>query len=261
MKWRFPILGTFLLAAAVWGGSLPFPVGEELVYSASWNGVPVGYSTLTTTLEVVDGREVLAIRMRSQTYAFFDWFFKVDDHHESLVDPETLLPIRFTKNLKEGDYRCHEITEFDHAAGTAHYEHQTNGKQKTYAIESDTRDILSFMYFMRGELLEPESTSEYRVMADEKIYDLIVNTADIDDIDLPHYAEDVPSLQMVPEAKFDGLFVRKGKATLWVSRDPRRLLTFAKVKVPFGRLRITLHEVHGPGSDFWITELEKDDDE
>ena len=261
MNRLFPIFGIFLLAVAVFGVELPFPLGEELIYSASWNGIPVGHCTITTTNAVENGREVLAIRMRSQTYAFFDWFFKVDDHHESLVDPETLLPIRFTKNLQEGEYHCHEITTFDHKAGKAYYEHQTNGEKKTYAIQPDTRDILSFMYFMRGELLEPEHTTEYRVMADEKIYDLIVNAEDLDWIDLPHYEDEVLSLQMVPEAKFDGLFVRKGKATLWVSRDLRRLLTFAKIKVPFGRLRITLQEVRGPGSDFWITQLEKDDDE
>lgn len=59
---------------------------------------------------------------------------------------------------------------------------------------------------------------------------------------------------------FDGLFVQKGKATVWVSRDARRLLAFAKIKVPFGRARVKLKAVRGPGEDFWITELEDDDD-
>jgi hypothetical protein len=53
---------------------------------------------------------------------------------------------------------------------------------------------------------------------------------------------------------FDGLYVRKGKATVWVSRDPRRLLTIARLSTPFGRVTVTLHEVNGPGNDFWITE-------
>lgn len=71
----------------------------------------------------------------------------------------------------------------------------------------------------------------------------------------------VPSLKMVPEVKFDGLFVRKGRGRIWVSRDARRVMTFAKMKVPFGSVRIKLQEVRGPGKDFWITELEKDDDD
>ena len=107
------------------------------------------------------------------------------------------------------------------------------------------------MYFMRSVQLEENQVPRYRLMADEKIYDLILHTYDIDQISLPDYEENVPSLKMFPEAMFDGLFVRKGKATVWVSRDPRRLLTFAKIKVPFGRARITLQAVNGPGNDFW----------
>jgi len=248
------------LAVGLCAAELPFPIGEELVYSISWNGVPVAYSELTTAMEEFEGCEVLAIRMRSRTCRFFNWVFKADDRHESLVDPVTFLPIQFTKNMREGGYRCHEITRFDHANGKAHYAHQTNGTKKSYDIDPDTRDILSFMYFMRGSQLEPDSKMEYRLMADEKIYDMTLRMEDVEEIDLPHYKQDVPSLRMEPEAMFDGLFVRKGKATLWVSRDARRLMTFLKASVPFGKVRIKLQEVRGPGTDFWITEKQTDDD-
>jgi len=117
------------------------------------------------------------------------------------------------------------------------------------------------MYFMRSHTFEAGSKSSYRVMADEKIYDLVVKTKKSKDISLPHYDREISSLQMEPEAKFDGLFVRKGKVTLWVSNDERKLLTYLKAKVLFGRVRVKLHEVRGPGDDFWITELEKDDDD
>ncbi len=241
--------------------TLPFPLGEELMYSITWNGIPVAWSKATTQMETVDGRELIALRLRTRTYSFFDTFYRVDDVHESLVDPQTFLPVRYTKNLQEGRYRCHEITTFDRAAKKAHYVHQVKKKEKIYDIDADTRDLLSFMYFMRSETLEEGGVTNYRVMADEKIYDLIVNTFEVKQIDLPHYKRKVSSLEMVPEAMFDGLFVRKGKATVWVSRDPRRLLTFSKVRVPFGRVRIKLHEVNGPGDDFWITEKKDGDEE
>jgi len=258
LKRIFPIIGILLLAFCIANAELPFPVGEELVYSISWNGVPVAQVVATTEMDRLDGREVLAIRLRTKTHAFFNPIFKVEDFHESLIDPKTFLPIRYTKNLKEGRYRCHEVTTFDFATKKAHYEHQLKGKKKDYDIDADTRDLLSFMYFMRSTPLEEDQEPRYRMMADEKIYDLILHTYGTEKIDLPNYQEKVPSLKMFPEAMFDGLFVRKGKATLWVSRDPRRLLTFAKIKVPFGRARIKLHSVKGPGDDFWI--LEKNDE-
>jgi hypothetical protein len=178
----------------------------------------------------------------------------VNDSYESLVDAKTLRPLKFTKRLSEGHYKCHEITTFDFQKMTAHYEHLLNGEKKSYPIDNETRDILSFMYFMRAELLDENQETEYRVMADEKLYDLILKTEEIDKVSLPAYKDKVSCLKMIPEAKFDGLFVRKGKATLWVSRDPRRLLALAKIKVPFGKARVKLKRVSGPGSDFWITQ-------
>lgn len=239
---------------------LPFPIGEELVYSVSYKGLPVASMTLRTQMDTVEGREVLAFRVRTETYAFFNAFFKVDDLHESLIDPKTLLPIRYTKNIKEGRYRCHEVTTFDFEKKKAHYEHQLNGKKKSYDITPDTRDLISFMYFMRSELLEENSTVSYRLMADEKLYDLILDSSGIDQVSLSSYNTKVPCIRVVPEAMFDGLFVRKGKATVWISRDSRRLMTFAKLKVPFGRVRVKLKSVSGPGEDFWIT-AKKDSEE
>lgn len=248
-----------LLSAAVCAAGLPFPAGEELIYSISWNGIPVAWSRAVAEPDVFEGREVLALRLTTRTYPFFNKIYEVDDFHESLVDPKTLLPVRYTKNLREGRYRCHEITTLDHAAGTARYVHQVSGNEKTYIIEPDTRDILSFMYFMRSERLEESAVTRYRVMSDEKIYDLILTAFKAGRIELPQYKRKVESLEIEPEAMFDGLFVRKGKATVWVSRDPRRLLTFAKIGVPFGRVRVTLQEVGGPGDDFWIAEKENGD--
>jgi len=245
-------VAVLLFAGGGAAGDLPFPIGEELVYSISWNGISVAKVTATTQMDAHEGREVIALRMRTQTRAFFNHIFKVDDVHESLVDPETFLPIQFTKNLKEGRYRCHEITTFDFEGLKAHYKHQTNGKKKSYDIDSDTRDILSFMYFMRSESLDKNQRPKYRVMADEKIYDLTVQTYETKKINLPDYKNRVKSLELVPESHFNGLFIQKGKATLWISRDPRRLLTFAKIMVPFGRARVKLQKVRGPGNDFWI---------
>ncbi|QHI70249.1 DUF3108 domain-containing protein [Tichowtungia aerotolerans] len=253
------MLGTLLLASAVLGGDLPFPVGEELVYSVSWNGIRVATAIASTSMEIMDGREVLVLRQHTETYAVFK-VWPVDDNHETLVDPKTFLPIQYTKNIKEGGYRCHEITTFDFKEKVARYEHQTNGSQKEYPIEADTRDILSFLYFMRSSPLEPNQVLKRQVMADEKLYDLIVTTEEEEEVRLPDYKRKIPSLRMVPEAMFDGLFVRKGKATLWVSRDSRRLLTFAKVHVPLGSVRIKLQKVNGPGDDFWIKEKKDDDD-
>jgi hypothetical protein len=55
-----------------------------------------------------------------------------------------------------------------------------------------------------------------------------------------------------PEAAFNGLFMRKGKITVWVSRDDRRVCTRVDAEVPVANIHIVLDKVLGPGDDAWV---------
>jgi hypothetical protein len=204
-----------------------------------------------------NGTNYVFVRVETQTYPIFDVFYKVNDLHECLLDPKTLLPVRFEKTMREGSSHYHDVTTFDYANGTARFENVGAGTVTNVPISADTRDYLSFMYFMRGQDLTPGKTTTHHVLADDRVYEVLVHAGKIEKIGLSNYP-DVPSLQIDPEAAFNGLFVRSGKATLWVSRDPRRILTCLKAWVPFGRVTVRLHDVSGAGNDFWITKKEHD---
>lgn len=255
------ILGTFLLfCATVQAAELPFPLNERLDYHISWNGILVAWSVATTSLVETNGTDYVALRVETQTYPVFDVFYRVNDLHECLLDPETLQPVRFEKTMKEGRSHYHDVTTFDYTNGTARFENLETGTVTNVPIRAGTRDYLSFMYFMRGEELQPETTTTYSVLADNKVYEVQVNSGKIEEIGLSNYP-DVPSLRIEPEAAFNGLFVRSGRATLWISRDVRRVLTCVKAWVPFGRITVRLHDVSGAGSDFWIREKKGGHDE
>jgi hypothetical protein len=239
---------------------MPFPQNERLDYHISWNGIRVAWSVATTGMVEENGTNYVAVRVETQTYPVFDVFYKVNDLHECLLDPETLLPVRFTKNMREGRSHYNDVTTFDYANGTARFENLEAGTVTNVPISADIRDYLSFMYFMRGQELAEETATKHKVLADNRIYEVLVRAEKTEPVGLPHYP-DVPSLRIEPEAAFNGLFVRTGKATLWVSRDARRILTCAKARVPFGRITVKLHEVSGAGDDFWITEKKDGDEE
>lgn len=260
-SWSAAFFGALVLCGALSAAELPFPVDEELVYKITWNGVPVARSVSSTRMDVYEGRKVIALQMTVRTFTFFDAFFKVDNFYESLIDPENLLPIRYASRVSERSYRSDEETTFDYEAMKANYRHRISGKTKTYDIKPGTRDLISFMYFMRSNALKENQKTQYRVMTDEKIYDLYIQTFGLKAIGLPNYPKKISCIELKPEASFDGLFVRSGKATVWISRDSRRLMTLARLSVPFGRVSVTLHEVNGPGDDFWITQRENRDDD
>jgi hypothetical protein len=194
---------------------------------------------------------VLAIRVRTQSNKVIEKLYPVDDTIESLIDPATLLPLQFTKNLSEGSHRKHEVTVFDHAAGVARWESRISGKKKEFPIEATTRDIPSFMYAMRTHQYQVGQKEHHRIMADEKIYDLWLAVQKRETLDLPRY-ENIKTLKIEPEAAFDGLFVRKGRMWIWVSEDARCLATKVVAEVPVATVRAVLMSVEGPGDDAWI---------
>ena len=236
---------------AIAGPDLWFPVGETLVYRIYWGIIPVGETVITTQWVEEDGRTLLAIRYRTRSNKVIATIYPVDDRIEAIIDPRTFLPVRFTKNLREGRHRYHEVTTFDYETQKAHWTSFVKNKSKTYDIDPDTRDLVTFMYFMRSQSFEPGTREEYRVMADEKIYDLILDMKKEEEVDVGDYG-DVRCVRIEPKAKFEGLFVREGKMTLWVSRDKRTLCTAVKAKVPVASIHVKLVEVRGPGEDRWV---------
>lgn len=232
--------------------NLWFPVGEKLHYRVDWGVLSVGTATVSTDWIEEDGRKMVHIRSRAISNRILQKLYPVNDVVETITDSESFLPFVFVKNLREGRHRHYEVTTFDYAAGKAHWRSVLKEKEKDFEIDRNTRDLLSFLYFVRQQPLEPEKEFSYRVMADDKVYDLFVRTRKIEEVKLPLYGK-VECIRVEPEAAFQGLFVRKGRMTLWVSTDKRRLMTSAVVDTPFANVKLVLLSVEGPGTDKWVS--------
>lgn len=241
--------------------ALWFDVGERLLYDIYWGFIHVGTTEVTTEWVEEEGQPLrIRISYRTRSNSVIEKIYPVDDTLESVIDAATFLPVSFRKIQNEGSYHSDEMTTFDHAAGTMRWQSFLNDNEAEYPIEPDTRDLITIMYYFRSMTFYIGQQLEFRVMADEKIYDLFVRVDALEEIDLEHYGK-VPSYRFEPEAAFQGLFVRSGKVTFWVADDDRKLCTQIKAKVPVASVKLKLREVSGPGDDRWITDLEAKKDE
>jgi hypothetical protein len=240
--------------------SLPFPVGESLVYDLYWGWIGVGQSVATTDWEWDEEgkRWLLLIRFRTKSNGVLEKLYPVDDTVETRVDPLTLRPLSFHINLNEGRHSRDEKTIFDWETLQASFKGVKNGKEreKTFPIKANTRDIVSFMYFMRQTPFAEKGEYDFEVLSDEKLYELKVLSRKLEKINLKEYGK-VESLKLNPKAAFDGVFVRKGEMEIWVSRDPRQIITKAEVDTPFANVKVLLRSVSGPGDDFWVKPKDK----
>ncbi len=228
--------------------NLGFSVGEEIEYKIYWGVIPVGYAVASTSWLEEDGRRLIAIRFKTRTNKVLSKLYPVDDVVESIVDPETFLPIRFSKTLSEGRYRCNEVTRFDHAGGKAYWYSKIKDRKKEYPVEATTRDLVSFMYYTRLQKFKTGEKLHFQVMADEKIYDLSVRVKKREKVKTVD-GDWIKSVQLVPKASFEGLFVHKGKMWLWISEEKPSVLIKMAAKVPVASIKLVLADVRHSGDD------------
>ena len=252
------ILVALIWVRTIWGAAdtnylagFNWPIGEKITYKIYWGYIPVGTAISWTEWAEYEGKPVLAIRMRTQSNKVVEKLYPVNDTIESLVDTNTFLPLRFSKDMSEGDRKYKEVTIFDRTNKVARWESKLTGKKREYAIDPETRDIPSLMYYLRTKNFIVGTQQHFRVQADEKMYDLWLNIKKQEKVNTPNY-DKVNCIKIEPEASFNGLFVRKGKMWVWISSDPRQLATQIEASIPVANVRAILLKVEGPGTDFWI---------
>ncbi|MCK4563829.1 MAG: DUF3108 domain-containing protein [Verrucomicrobia bacterium] len=252
MKKRMTIFFMGLLAFAAHANdySACFIPGEVAEYKVSWMGLPLAWSKVSVDTVTEDGRELIRIRMVSKNYKAYSRIFKVDDASEVIIDPKTALPLRVDFKLHEGSRRKSHLTTFYHDQKIAIFQDRITKDIKVVPINSDTREILSFLYSARTRDLETLAARQHTLLVDGKLYGLGLKIRKDGKIKLPNHGK-VPSTEIEPIAKFDGWFLRQGKIIFWVSKQNRRMVTCIKAKVSVGKVKVKLQDVSGPGDDFW----------
>ncbi len=227
-------------AALAASTNLCFPMGEELTYRATWGIIPVGAAKVTTGWVRDGDRWLIAIRYRMRSAAVISAIYPVDSTLESLIDPATFLPVRFIKKSREGRTRKHEVTEFDHRTGLAHWHSIFPEKKKQIAIRADTRDIIAFTYFMRRSPLNKGETLESHVLSDDKIYTIKLRMIDDEKIRLDEKIGTIKCVKIEPKASFDGYFVRTGRVFLWIAKSAPNYCVKMQARIPVANISVML---------------------
>ena len=140
MKNFFPILCIFLLIA---GHVYAQPV-ERMEYNLHYGFIRGGKAILEIKDTVYNGRAAIYLRMEGNTVGLADKLFEVHDTYESIVNPETFLPYKAVRNVKEGKYRYYnEVTFFQ--AKDSIYSRKTGGEK----VPHNMVDILSAFFYLR----------------------------------------------------------------------------------------------------------------
>jgi len=221
-------------------------VGEKLTYQISWNGIPVGYATLSVEkLEKLNGRDVYVLVSTARSNEFLSKIYRIEDVYRSYLDAEKLYPLKFEKNTKDGRHTSNDVVELDHDNRVAHYTSLKSGEKKDVGITPGIQDIVSCLYYFRTIDFKVGDKLPTKVYVREKSYDLLINVQGYERASINGIGE-FYVFKIHPVASFKGIFMSRGNGWILVTTDQRRLPIAAMIKVtPFGSITCVLEKIEG----------------
>lgn len=214
---------------------VPFGVGENLVFSVQYGLVTAGEATLEVrNLATLDGRPCYRIVSDARTNEFFSKFYAVRDRYESYIDTVELYSLRYEKHLREGKFKRDAVVDFDQVRHRAKY------KDKVVPIPPRTQDVLSALYYVRTLPLEVGQSISLANHTDGKNYPLIVKVHRRERVKVD--AGEFDCLVVEPILRGPGIFTQKGRLTVWLTDDERRMPVLMKSKVIIGHVAAVLKE-------------------
>ena len=220
---------TPLTAAAFHVAPVPFAVGEELHYKASFAGIHAGSAVMKVVgIENVRGRPAYHLVF---TIDGGIPFYRVRDRYESWIDVQTLSSLRHVQNISEGGY--HRNTTFEIFPDRAQY--QKNGEAPQASVANPLDDG-SFIYAIRASApAVGESRRDDRYFRPDRNPVVLTGLrADTVSVDAGRFAATV----IRPSIKANGIFSENGDAQLWLSSDANRYPVLVKSR--FAKFSLTL---------------------
>ena len=209
--------------------TLPFAVGEELVYKASFGGLPVGKARMR-----VDGIELVRGRPAYHVVFAIDGGipgFRVHDRYESWIDVVTLSSLRYRQQISEGRYKKTAVYEI--------YPEQGVYQKQGDSVRTSVRDPLdegSFVYAVRLAALQAGETRRYDRYFRPDRNPVVLEGVRNETVKVG--AGTFNTVVVHPTIRTKGMFGEDGDAHLWFTNDANRYLV--QLKSRFSKFSLTL---------------------
>jgi len=214
-------------------GQLPaYKVGERINYLIHYGPIAGGEAYLEVKSTMLDGKEVWHTKVEAKTIGMTDAFFKVLDIYEAYIDPETQLPVKSVRNIREGRYRKYNVVLFDHKtrSDSAILNSDLTG---IHIAPAGIHDIVSCFYFLRNSILnsqiELEVGKTYTIMTwfTDELYPIILRYKGTEEVKTK--LGKIKCHKFNPVTEVGRLFKTEEDVSFWFSSDKN----FLPVKIRF----------------------------
>ena len=225
------------VAPVVTRAAVPFSVGEELTYKATFGGIPAGTARMRVEgIELVRGRPAYHVVFTIEGGVPL---FRVRDRYESWIDVHTLASLRHRQQISEGRYK--RTTTYEIYPERAQY--QKNDDSLTASVASPLDDG-SFLYAVRvAGVRVGETRRDDRYFKPDRNPVTLTGVRQ-ETVTVP--AGTFATTVVRPTIKTNGIFAEDGDAQVWFSDDDARYPVKIASKFSKFSLTLTLSSVSGP---------------
>ncbi|MDZ7742655.1 MAG: DUF3108 domain-containing protein [Bacteroidota bacterium] len=219
-----------------------FQRGELLEYRVFYDSWVTSWLTAGTgSVHVTDDkvkfhdRDTYHMVIEGRSHGLFNWFFKVRDRFESYVDEEALVPWKFVRRTREGDFVKDDDVSFDQ------FKHTAKSRTHERSIPPNTQDIVSAFYVMRNlniDSLEVNDELKVQFLLDDSVYTSRIIFLGREEVKLK--AGKFRALAFKPKMAKGEVFDKEYPMTIWVSDDKNHIPLKLQSEVIIGSITIEL---------------------
>ncbi len=217
---------------------VPFAVGEELTYRASFGGIRAGTATMHVAgIEMVRGRPAYHVVFSIDGGVPL---FRVRDRYESWIDVETLSSLRHVQDISEGRYK--RKTTYEIYPERAQYRKNDDPIERSV---SNPLDDGSFIYAVRAAGVRPGQTIRNERYFRPDRNPVVLTGLRTETVKVP--AGSWSATVVRPTINTSGIFSEGGQAQVWFSDDAHRYPVQIRTKFSKFTLELELQSVK-PGN-------------
>jgi hypothetical protein len=232
--------------------NVTFKTGEEITYIVAYDWfiiwTEVGEVTMKINESTYNNQAAYHYLAEGETYKSWDWIFKVRDKFETYVEKETLKPLYFGRNIREGNYRQTENTWFHFKDSLTYTEIKTNDnpvKKDTIPISPCTFDILSALLYARNidfSRFQEGDTVTLSIVLDKEIYPVYFRYLGIEDVKVKHIGvfECIKFSVLLIEGE---MFHEGENLTVWATNDKNHIPVYAESPILVGSVKVQITHV------------------
>lgn len=214
-----------------------FRQGEVLKFRIHYGLFDAGEATLEVKeeLQKFGGRDCYHMIGNGKSVGAFNWFFKVRDRYESIIDREAMVPWLFIRRVNEGGYIINQNVSFNHFTDSA------KSEKATILIPENTQDLISSFYYARTlDFSQAKEGDVFQISGylDDAIIPLNLKFIGRETIDSKKGK--FRCIKLRPMLQEGRIFKDKEDMTIWVSDDKNKIPIRVQTDILIGSIKMDL---------------------